>query len=111
MSPEQLTLTVEAPVVDAPSGSQHKRLLVALYNENGRGLNGEEAAQRCGIRLTATATTRLEEMSKDSKQRERFPVPLVAKDGKRPTASGRPADVWFLTDAGREAARIAMEGS
>jgi hypothetical protein len=105
---EQLTLTVEAPVADAPSGGQHRLILAALLTERDRGLSGEEAAQRCGIRLASSATTRMEEMSKDTKVPDRFPVPLVFHSAKkeRPTASGRLSYVWFLSDVGK---RVAAE--
>lgn len=81
------------------SGKQHALVLLALLAEGSRGLCGEEAAQRCGIRLASSATTRLEEMA----DRDRFSVPLVAHSSvrERPTASGRLAYVWHLTDAGR----------
>lgn len=88
-----------------PSGRQHLAILLALRNEGSRGLSGEEAAQRTGIRLASSATTRLEEMS----DRDRFPVPLVYRSERkeRATASGRLAYVWWLTDAGRRAVEVA----
>jgi hypothetical protein len=104
------TLTV--PPVDAPTGRQHRLVLVALLREGDRGLTGEEAAQRCTIRLATSATTRLEEMSVVG-DRDRFPVPLVAKSSvkERATASGRLAHVWKLTDEGaRVAGELAASG-
>ena len=89
------------------SGQQHRAVLIALLNEGARGLGAEEAAQRCGLRASHIAATRLIEMSVDG-DRDRFPVPLVARSEKkdRPTASGRNAYRWFLTDQGR---RVASE--
>lgn len=92
----------EAPASGSgPSGEQHRRILVALYNEGARGLVAEECAQRCGMRASHIAATRLIEMS--AGHDERFPIPLVARSEKkdRPTASGRNAFRWFLTDVGR----------
>lgn len=85
------------------NGRQHRAVLLALLAEGERGLTGEEASVRCGIRLASSATTRLEEMSKDSKVADRFPVPLVFRSERkeRATASGRLAFVWWLTDVGR----------
>lgn len=105
---EQLTLTVEAPVVDAPSSKQHRSILVALLQEGERGLTGEECKERCGFRASHIATTRLGEMASGSD--ERFPIPLTCKSGRRPTASGRTADIYRLTDAGFVAAQIATGG-
>lgn len=89
-----------------PSGQQHQKVLAALLAEGSRGLTGEECALRCGIKKDTSATTRMEEMSKDTKVPHRFPVPLVYKSARkeRATASGRLAHVWWLTDAGRAAA-------
>lgn len=110
MTPVQLTLTVEASVADVPTGRQHRAALLALREFGARGATGEEVAVFCSIRLAATATTRLEEMSVESKKRHLFPVPLVAKSAtkERATSSGRLAHVWHLTDAGQQVAR-AME--
>jgi hypothetical protein len=94
---------IEPAPADAPSGRQHRLILSALYAEGARGLSGEEAAQRCGIRLASSATTRLEEMAFD---RDRFAVPLVYRSEakERPTASGRSSYVWWLTDVGQQVA-------
>lgn len=105
---EQLALSVERPVADAPRQKQHRLVLVALLNEGDRGLTGEECAQRCRFRASHIATTRLGEMASGTD--ERFPIPLTCKVGRRPTASGRTADVYRLTDAGEAAAQIAAEG-
>ena len=112
MSATQLDLLSPAPLPkDAPSGRQHRLILAALYAERDRGLTGEEAAQRCGIRLTTTATTRLKEMSDDG-NRDLFPVPLTCKtERRRSTASGKTATVWALTDYGREVAKNMAEAS
>ena len=112
MSIQQLDLLSPAPLPkDAPSGRQHRLILVALYAERDRGLTGEEAAQRCGIRLASSATTRLEEMSASTPVPERFPVPLVwhSEKKERPNASGRLSYVWWLTDFGREVAKNMAE--
>lgn len=101
IQPSLLDVLESPPVREAPSGRQHTKVLLALLDAKDRGLTGEEAAQRCGIRLASSATTRMEELA----DRERFGVPLVAKtDRKRPTASGRLASVWTLTDVGRATA-------
>lgn len=94
-----LALTGSTEPVDAPTSRQHRLCLIALYEERQRGLTGEECAQRTGIRLATTATTRMEEM--DGRD-ERFPVPLVKRSEHkhRPTASKRLAHTWKLTDAG-----------
>lgn len=108
MTPVQLDLLSATEPYYEPvgvSGRLRRLIVVALHDEGPRGLTGEEAAQRCGIRLASSATTRLEELA----DRDFFPVPLVARGEvkERPTASGRLAYVWKLTDAGRvEAAHL-----
>lgn len=110
MTTAQLDLlsNIEPAPADAPTGRQHRLILDALLTEGARGLSGEEAAQRCGIRLAASATTRMEEMSKDTKVPDRFPVPLVYRSERkeRPTASKRLSYVWWLTDVGL---RVALD--
>ena len=101
---EQLDLLAAVRPYTEPqkvSGRQHLLALEALYAASERGMTGEEVAVYCRFRATHIATTRLGEMADD---RERFPVPLVARSEKkdRPTASGRMAYRWFLTDCGRE---------
>lgn len=91
-----------------PTGRQHRLVLMALFGAGSRGLTGEECAQRCGIRLATTATTRLEELAED---RDQFPVPLVWKSAtkERATASGRLAHIWRLTDVGKSVAGALAE--
>lgn len=107
MTATQLGLSLDGPLpqVDAPTRrNQHHRLLVALYHEAARGLSGEEAAQRAGITLTTTASTRLKEMA--TGEDDRFPIPLVwqSEFKHRKTASGKLATTWHLNDAGRAVA-------
>ena len=107
--PTLLDLLNPAPLpAEAPSGKQHRAVLVALLNEGTRGCTGEEVAQRAGIRYPHTATTRLEELADP----ERYSRPLTwhTRNKERATASGRLAHVWFLTREGHDAARIAAEG-
>lgn len=109
---EQLTLTVEAPVVDAPSGKGHRAVLVALFNEGTRGLSGEEAAQRCGFRDGHIATSRMGEMAAGkSWKRDLFPVPLTWKSETRErlSSSGTPSYVFRLTDVGERVAGALAE--
>lgn len=111
MSQLDLLSSLEPLPAEVPSARLHRLVLVALWNEGRRGLTGEEAAQRCGIATAHSATTRLGEMSKDTKRPDDFPVPLVyhSETKERPTASGRSAYVWFLTDAGRYVAGALAE--
>lgn len=99
-----LALTGSTEPVDAPTGRQHRKVLVALYAARTRGLSAEEAMVACGFRAAHIAATRLGEMADD---RERFPVPLVARSSykHRPTSSGRLAFTYTLTPAGVQVAK------
>lgn len=88
-------LTSKDAAKSVKAGTQRARILLAL-TEAPNGLNGWEAAERCGIFRVHGATTRLEELEA---------LGMVRRDGTtRATDSGKQALVFFITDAGRAAA-------
>lgn len=105
MTPVQLDLLAPVEPLSTSqetTGGQHAAVLAAFLAFIERGATGEEVAVYCDFRANHIATTRLGEMSVEG-NRDRFPVPLVAKSAtkERACASGRRAYVWRLTDAGR----------
>lgn len=87
--------TSKAAARTVKAGTQRARILTALVDAS-NGLNGWEAAVRCGIFRVHGATTRLEELEE---------LGMVRRDGStRPTDSGKQALIFYATDAGRTAA-------